>query len=118
MSANKHRLIFVGTAALLTLGTTIALYRLRYKLPLRAYTAACLYLAVLDDEICRNELADMHLGGTPFVFPPRRESLPYRYRLFLQMNRGLTRADLDAAIQAHEQRLAQSNEPRTEACPD
>lgn len=95
-----------GTALLAT--SAILCYRLRNHVPRKDYRAACLYLAVMDDEICRNELEGTQHAGRELVFPPKIESLPYRYRLFLAMNKGMTRADLDAQIQVHERRLARS----------
>lgn len=39
-----------------------------------------LYMALLDDEICRNELEGNIIGGEEIRFPPKAESLHYRYR--------------------------------------
>ena len=79
-------------------------------MPLREYTRYALYMAALDDEICRNELVGKNIGGELILFPPNSESLQYRYHLFLQMNRRKSRAALQAEIAQMEARLQQSRQ--------
>ena len=40
-------------------------------MPLKEYTRRALYMALLDDEICRNELEGNIIGGEEIRFPPR-----------------------------------------------
>ena len=56
--------------------------RRNIRMPLREYTRYALYMAALDDEICRNELEGKNIGGELILFPPKSESLQYRYHLF------------------------------------
>ena len=81
-------------------------YRLAYRMPLKEYTRRALYMAVLDDEICRRELAEAEPGGKPVRFPPRAESLQYRYHLFLGLNRAKSRKALQIETARMERRLA------------
>ena len=82
--------------------------RRNIRMPVREYTRYALYMAALDDEICRNELEGKNIGGELILFPPKSESLQYRYHLFLQMNRRKSRAALQAEIAQMEARLEQS----------
>lgn len=84
-----------------------------YKLPSvswKKYTKICLYLAVMDDEICRNELEGNHVGNKRIVFPPRRDSLQYRYHLFLKTYKQLSLQQLEEEISKFEKRLEESRE--------
>ena len=56
------------------------------RMPLREFTRYALYMAVLDDEICRNELEGCRIGDEVIRFPPRAETLQDRYQMFLQLN--------------------------------
>lgn len=67
-------------------------------------------MAVMDDEICRNELEGNQIGDTVIAFPPREESLQARYHLFLEMNRTKSRRQLQAEIAEMEQRLQESRQ--------
>ncbi len=99
----------IVTVAGLAFGAKVyADYKKSYKIPLEQYKAACLYMAVMDDEICRNELEGQDVNGRPIGFPPRRESLPYRNNLFIEMNKGLTRDKLEDRIEEIELRLRES----------
>lgn len=89
-------------------GVAGLLYRWQYRMPMGEYTRYALYMAVLDDEICRNELEGNRIDGETIVFPPRMESLQERYHLFLRMNRKCCRSDLRAEIAAMEVRLTES----------
>lgn len=57
------------------------------RMPCREFARWALYMAVLDDEICRNELEGNWIGESKIVFPPRAETLQTRYHCFLQQNR-------------------------------
>lgn len=86
-------------------------YKQLFRIPLKEYTRYALSMAVLDDEICRNELEGIKLDGNPILFPPKAESLQYRYHLFLRLNQRKSRRALEAEIAALEQRLQASKHP-------
>ena len=65
----------------------VACWKWMFRMPLKEFTRCALYMAVMDDEICRNELEGNRIGDEVITFPPKEESLQYRYHLFLQMNR-------------------------------
>lgn len=74
---------------------------------LKQYTKACLYMAVLDDEICRNEWEGCLIEGKKVVFPSKADSLQYRYHLFLEMYLAYTREQMDDEVHRLEKRLAE-----------
>ncbi len=86
------------------------LYRWTYRMPMKDYTRYALYMAVLDDEICRNELAGEEFDGKTVVFPEKSRSLQYRYHLFLEMNRRKSRQQIRAEILELKQRLRESKQ--------
>lgn len=77
---------------------------------LKEYTRYALYMAALDDEICRNELEGNTIGEETIVFPPKSESLQYRYHLFLSMNQKRSRKTIQSEIAAIEQRPKESKQ--------
>ena len=79
-------------------------------MPLKEFTRYALYMAVMDDEICRNELEGNQIGDEVITFPPKEESLQYRYHLFLQMNRTKSRRQIREKISEMEQRLQESRQ--------
>ena len=87
-----------------------ACYCWNFRMPLKEYTRYALYMATLDDEICRNELEGNTIQGEPIVFPPKEESLQYRYHLFLGMNRKKSRKAIQSEIKQMEQRLEESKQ--------
>ena len=89
-------------------GTGFFVYRLNYRMPLREYTANALYMAVLDDEISRRELAGLA------EFPSKKESLQYKYHLFLKLNRKRSRKNIQQEIDRLESHLNRLNEGETE----
>ena len=80
------------------------------RMPLKEFTRYALYMAVMDDEICRNELEGNRIGDDVITFPPRKETLQERYHLFLQMNRGKNRRQIQKEIAEMEQRLQESRQ--------
>ena len=85
----SHKAVILGC---LTAGACAAARRAWvFQMPLKEFTRYALYMAVLDDEICRNELEGNRIGDKVITFPPRAESLQERYHLFLQMNRRKSR---------------------------
>lgn len=104
----QKKAICLGTLALCLVG--LAWYRRTYRMPLKEYTRRALYMAALDDGICRNELEGNTIGGEIIRFPPRAESLQYRYHLYLSMNRGTSRKELQLETARLERRLAESRQ--------
>ncbi len=51
------------------------------RMPLKEFARYALYMAVMDVEICRNELKGNQIGDTVIAFPPREESLQEQYHL-------------------------------------
>lgn len=104
----------LGTAAGLgVLGACIAgtVYcRRTIRIPLEEYTRYALYMAVMDDEICRNELEGNWIDGEEITFPPKMESLQQRYHMFLRWNRRKSREDIQAEIARMEERLEESRQ--------
>ena len=104
----------LGTAAGLgVLGACIAgtvYYRRTIRIPLEEYTRYALYMAVMDDEICRNELEGNLIDGEEITFPPKMESLQQRYHMFLRWNRRKSREDIQAEIARMEERLEESRQ--------
>ena len=46
-----------------------------FRMPFKEFTRYALYMAVMDDEICRNELEGNDLGGVRIEFPDKMDSL-------------------------------------------
>ena len=88
----------------------VACWKWMIRMPLGEFTRCALYMAVMDDEICRNELEGNRIGDEVITFPPKEESLQYRYHLFLQMNLRKTSAQLQEEIADMEQRLQESRQ--------
>ena len=84
------------------------MFRWNYRMPLKEYTANALYMAVLDDEICRRELADLT------EFPSKKETLQYKYHLFLELNRRKSRKEIQQEISKLEYRLNSLDRRETE----
>ena len=85
-----------------------AYFKWGFGLGIKEYTGYALYMAILDDEICRNELAGNRIGGEAIVFPPPLVTLQERYHLFLNMNRGKSRTALQRQVLEMEQRRQES----------
>ena len=94
----------------LAVAVSAACWRWKIRMPLREFTRYALYMAVLDDEICRNELEGNQIGDEVITFPPKEETLQYRYHLFLQMNRTKSRQQIRKEIADMEQRLQESRQ--------
>ena len=87
-----------------------ACWRWRIRMPLKEFTRYALYMAVMDDEICRNELEGNWIRDGVITFPPKEKTLQERYHLFLQMNRAKSRGQLRKEITDMEQRLQMSRQ--------
>lgn len=85
-------------------------WKWKIRMPLKEFTRYALYMAVMDDEICRNELEGNQIGDQVILFPPKEETLQDRYRLFLQMNRAKSRRQIQKEIAEMEQRLQESRQ--------
>lgn len=85
-------------------------WRWRIRMPLKEFTRYALYMAVMDDEICRNELEGNRIGDEVITFPPKEKTLQERYHLFLQLNRAKSRGQLRKEITDMEQRLQASRQ--------
>lgn len=87
-----------------------ACWRWKIRIPLKEFTRYALYMAVMDDEICRNELEGNRIGDEVITFPPKEKTLQQRYHLFLQLNRSKSRGQLRKEIADMEQRLQASRQ--------
>lgn len=87
-----------------------ACWKWMIRMPLGEFTRYALYMAVLDDEICRNELEGNRIGDQVIAFAPRAETLQDRYHLFLELNRAKDREQLQQEISYMEQRLRESRQ--------
>lgn len=85
-------------------------WRWKIRMPLKEFTRYALYMAVMDDEICRNELEGNQIGDQVITFAPRAETLQERYHLFLEMNRAKSRRQIQEEIAEMEQRLRESRQ--------
>lgn len=88
----------------------VACWKWMIRMPLKEFTRCALYMAVMDDEICRNELEGNQIGDQVITFPPKEESLQYRYHLFLQMNQAKDREQIRQELADMEQRLQESRQ--------
>ena len=84
-----------------------------FRMPLKEYTQHALYMAMLDDKICRNELEGTQVDGKIIHFPPQAETLQDRYHLFLQRNRRKSRRAIQGEIAGMERRLQTSRQYRS-----
>lgn len=103
-----HKAAILGCLAVAT--GMIVWKRWAFRMPFKEFTRYALYMAVMDDEICRNELEGNDLGGVRIEFPDKMDSLQMRYHLFLQMNQKKSRRQILDEIAAMEQRLQDSRQ--------
>ena len=103
-----HTIAVLGCLAVVVAST--ACWRWMIRMPLKEFTQYALYMAVMDDEICRNELEGNQIGDESITFPPKAETLQERYHLFLQMNRAKSRQQIQEEIVEMEQRLQESRQ--------
>ena len=64
---------------------SVVRWRWMIRMPFKEFTRYALYMAVMDDEICCNELEGNQIGDEIITFPPKVETLQERYHLFLQI---------------------------------
>lgn len=103
-----HKLAVLGCLAVVV-GSAVC-WRWMIRMPLKEFTRYALYMAVMDDEICRNELEGNQIGDVVITFPPKAETLQERYHLFLQTNRAKSRRQIREEIVEMEQRLQESRQ--------
>lgn len=106
----KTRYKIAALGSLAAVAGTAVCCRWMIRMPLKEFTRYALYMAVMDDEICRNELEGNQIGDEVIIFPPKEETLQYRYHLFLQMNRTKSRRQIQKEIADMEQRLQESRQ--------
>ena len=106
----KTRYKIASLSGLAVVAGAAACWKWMIRMPLKEFTRYALYMAVMDDEICRNELEGNQIGDQVITFPPKEESLQYRYHLFLQMNRTKSRRQIQKEIADMEQRLQESRQ--------
>lgn len=103
-----HKIMALGCLSLVV--GFAARWRWVIRMPLKEFTRYALYMAVMDDEICRNELEGNQIGDEVIAFPPKAATLQERYHLFLQMNRAKSRQQIQKEIAAMELRLQESRQ--------
>ncbi len=103
-----HKIAALGCLAVVV--GSVACWCWMIRMPLKEFTRYALYMAVMDDEICRNELEGNQIGDMVIEFPPKEESLQERYHLFLERNRTKSRQQLQSEITEMEQRLQASRQ--------
>lgn len=101
-----HKIAALGCLAVVV--GSVACWRWMIRMPLKEFTRYALYMAVMDDEICRNKLEGNQIGDKVITFPPKADTLQERYHLFLEMNRTKSGQQLQAEIVEMEQRLKAS----------
>ena len=104
----SHKIAALGS--LTAVAGAAACWKWMIRMPLKEFTRYALYMAALDDEICRNELEGNQIGGEVITFPPKAETLQERYQLFLQMNRAKSRRQLQKEVAEMERRLQESRQ--------
>ena len=103
-----HKIAALGCLTVVV-GSAVC-WRWMFRMPLKEFTRYALYMAVMDDEICRNELEGNQIGDMVITFPPKAETLQERYHLFLQTNRAKSRRQIREEIVEMEQRLQESQQ--------
>ena len=103
-----HKIAALGCLTVVV-GSAVC-WRWMFRMPLKEFTRYALYMAVMDDEICRNELEGNQIGDMVITFPPKAETLQERYHLFLQTNRAKSRRQIREEIVEMEQRLQESRQ--------
>ena len=103
-----HKIAALGCLTVVV-GSAVC-WRWMFRMPLKEFTRYALYMAVMDVEICRNELEGNQIGDRVITFPPKAETLQERYHLFLQTNRAKSRRQIREEIVEMEQRLQESRQ--------
>ncbi|MFR6185958.1 MAG: hypothetical protein ACLUJG_10680 [Lawsonibacter sp.] len=67
----SHKIAALGS--LTAVAGAAACWKWMIRMPLKEFTRYALYMAALDDEICRNELEGNQIGGKSSRFRPRQK---------------------------------------------
>lgn len=80
------------------------------RMPRKEFTRHALYMAVMDDVICRNELEVNLIGDKVIVSWPKSAPQQERCHLFLQMNHEKSHRQIQKEITEMEHRLRESRQ--------
>lgn len=106
----KTRYKIAALSGMAAVAGAVACWKWMIRMPFKEFTRYALYMVVMDDEICRNELEGNQIGDEVITFPPKEKTLQDRYHLFLQMNRTKSRRQIQKEISEMEQRLQESRQ--------
>lgn len=106
----KTRYKIAALGSLAAMAGAAACWKWRFRMPLKEFTRYALYMAVMDDEICRNELEGNQIGDAIIRFPHKMKTLQERYHHFLKINRKRSRRQLRKDIAEMERRLRDSRQ--------
>ena len=100
---------FAVSAALVVCGTAAVsamskLRELKKKNEEENFERDCMYMAYMDDEVGRREWNGKQINGDTIKFPPKRESLYYRYQLFKEMFTGSSPKEREKELRKLEQK--------------
>ena len=108
---NRGRWIFTAAMGVLS-GILLCVLGYKNRRWGEEYHKRCLYLAVLDDLVCRRRLKGMEIGGRKVLFPQKKESLWFRYQLFLESSRFLTNEEFEREIRVRQQELCEFSQKK------
>ena len=100
--------LLISASALGLAGTSVVLLNKKYVISPGEYNKACIYMATMDDEIARMELDGKIINGKSIKFPPRQKTLYYKFTMFKEMNRHLSRTEMKEKIELLEARYEKS----------
>ncbi len=112
MKKKKIFSFLFSAAALSLLGASFVYIGKKYLIYPNDYDKACIYMAVLDDEIARMELEGKVINGRAIKFPPRQETLYFKFTMFKDINRHLSRMELKHKIELLEARYEKSKKEK------
>lgn len=94
------------------LGSAIVFAGLAYyrpsKILSKRYQKLCKRFAIIDDQIARNELKANFIGDKEIIFPTKKESIQFKYELFLEVYENYSIKQLKQEKRRLEERLEQS----------
>lgn len=105
--SNKE--IFAASAAFLVVSTVAVsvvskLNKLKKQAEKESFERDCMYMAYMDDEVGRKEFNGKKINGDIIKFPPKKESLYYRYQLFKELYGKYSPEDREKELRKLEQR--------------
>lgn len=112
MKINKNQKILGAVVVSVGLAAIGYVIKKKYlpRVPLKEYKEFCMEFAVIDDEICRNELMGNTIGGKEILFGSKGETVKHRYHVFKQMYISYTKEMLENEREVLYTRLAQSKQ--------